>query len=143
MYFELLTELPLQDVDRLLGGHPKECKLALARTVISSYYEAAAADEAAARWQSEVGQGAMPAEIPIANVKRSDLTNGTLAAAQLLKITGLTPSTSDARRSIQQGGAYLGAEKTPIASFDQLVPVEDGLLVWVGKKRFCQIKLVE
>jgi tyrosyl-tRNA synthetase len=143
MYFELLTELPLDEVDRLSGGHPKECKLTLARNVISQYYGAAAGDDAASRWQNEVGQGALPAEIPVAEIRRSELVDGRMSAAQLLKITGLTPSTSDSRRAIQQGGAYLGPDKTPIGKFDQLIPIEDGLLVWVGKKRFCRIQIVE
>ena len=50
-------------------------------------------------------------------------------------------STSDARRSIDQGGAYMGADKTKIESFNQPIKVEDGLLLWVGKKRFCEVRV--
>ena len=44
MYFELLTDVPLPEVDRLLAGHPKEAKLTLARHVISGYHPAAHAE---------------------------------------------------------------------------------------------------
>ena len=63
---------------------------------------------------------------------RGQLQEGKLPAAQLLKLAGLVPSTSDARRAIDQGGAYLGPEKTPIAAHDQMIDVVDGLLLWVG-----------
>ena len=59
----------------------------------------------------------------------------------LLKTAGLCPSTSEARRAITQGGAYLGDDKTRIESYDQLITVDDGLLLWVGKKRFCRVEL--
>ncbi|WP_228030682.1 hypothetical protein [Gimesia benthica] len=86
----------------------------------------------------------MPSDIPIVQISKSDLNeDGTLAAANLLKVTGLCGSTSDARRSIQQGGAKMGADKDRIESHDQAIPVESGLLLWVGKKRFCQVDLVD
>ena len=81
--------------------------------------------------------------IPTATVPRATLVAGKLPAAQLLKLTGLCPSISDAWRSISQGGAYLGAEKTRIEKHDQQIAVEDGLLVWVGKKRFCRVEVAD
>jgi tyrosyl-tRNA synthetase len=64
-------------------------------------------------------------------------------AANLLKLAGLIPSTSEARRAIQQGGAYLGPDKVNIESVDQPITVTDGLLLGVGKKRFGQVRLVD
>lgn len=142
MYFELLTDLPLAEVDSLLAGHPKEAKITLAKTIITEYHDAAAAEEAAARWQREIGGGGLPSEIPVVEINRSDLgADGTLPAANLLKLTGLCQSTGEARRAIQQGGAKLGEEKIPIQSHDQIIPVTDGLLLWVGKKRFGRVKV--
>lgn len=48
MYFELLTEVPLEEVDRLLAGHLKEAKVTLAEAVIGQYHSAADGDAAAA-----------------------------------------------------------------------------------------------
>ena len=144
MFFELLTDFPLDEVKTILGGHPKEAKVKLAKTIITEYHDAAAADDAAERWQREIGSGGMPSDIPKVQISKSDLNeDGTLAAANLLKVTGLCGSTSDARRSIQQGGAKMGADKDRIESHDQAIPVESGLLLWVGKKRFCQVDLVD
>ncbi len=57
MYFELLTDLPLAEVDRLLAGHPKDAKLRLAKSVIDQYHPSGSGETAAARWQSEIGEG--------------------------------------------------------------------------------------
>jgi tyrosyl-tRNA synthetase len=143
MFFELLTDVPLDEVNRLLAGHPKEAKLTLAKTIIGEYHSPAAAEEAANRWEAEIGAGQLPAEIPVVRISRAELADGKIEAGRLLKLAGLVPSTSDARRSIAQGGAYLGTEKTRIERHDQPIAVEDGLLLWVGKKRYCRVEVGE
>lgn len=139
MYFELLTELPLDDVARLLAGHPKEAKVALTKSVIAEYHTPAAATEAADRWQREIGEKAIPDDIPTVTVPRSELVNGAVHAAKLLVLTGLCPTTSDARRAIAQGGAYLGESKERIASHDTPIALDPPPLVWVGKKRVARV----
>jgi tyrosyl-tRNA synthetase len=143
MYYELLTDIKIDEINSLLAGHPKEAKVALAKSIIGEYHDATSGDEAVARWQKEIGSGEKPAEIPTATISRSELTDGHLPAAVLLKLAGLAKSTSEARRAIEQGGAKLGEEKTRIESHDQQIPVETGLLLWIGKKRFCRVELVD
>jgi tyrosyl-tRNA synthetase len=142
MYFELLTEIPLNEVDDVLAGHPKDAKVLLAGTVISQYFSRADADEAASRWQTEIGGGGLPSEIPELPLDSSVLEDGQIPAFRLLTVLALCPSGSEARRLIAQGGAKLGPEKTAIASADTKISVVDGLLVWAGKKKFCRIKLI-
>ncbi len=143
MYFELLTDVSLTELDALLAGHPKTAKTTLAKAVIAQYHSAAAAEAAANRWQQEVGEGALPTEIPVVKLSRSKLTDGKLGAARLLVETGLTSSTGDARRMIAQGGAYLGEGKVRIEAHDQAISVVTGLLLFVGKKKFCRVELVD
>ncbi len=144
MYYELLTDIPMTEVDVILTGHPKEAKVTLAKHVIGEYHDDASANASAIRWQNEIGGSALPADIPVVELSRHEVgENGTIPAAILLKLTGLCPSTSDARRAIQQGGAKLGEDKSPIETHDQLIEVTDGLLLWVGKKRFCSLRIAE
>ena len=141
MFYELLTEVPLEEVTEILKGHPKEAKIRLAKTIIGEYHSAEEADEAASRWEREISSGEMPSDIPVVQVPKSELEDGKMQAARLLTMTKLCPSSSDARRTIQQGGAKFGEEKLKIDSHDQLLDVQTGLLLWVGKKRFCQVEL--
>ena len=141
MYFELLTDVPLNEIESLLVGHPKMAKQRLAKSVIEQYHSAAFADEAESRWQREIGEGAKPADIPTAAISNGDVVDGKVAAARLLNLVGLCSSTSDARRAIAQGGAYVGDDKQRIESHDQQIDIHAGLMLWVGKKRFCRVEL--
>ena len=143
MYFELLTDIPLAEIDALLAGHPKTAKTSLARAVIGQYHSSAEAEAAANRWQQEVGEGALPTDIPIAKLSRSKLTDGKTQAARLLVDTGLVVTTSDARRAIAQGGAYVGEGKTRLETHDQAITVENGLLLFVGKKKVCRVEVTD
>src|SRR5438132_1984360 len=60
MYLELLTNLPLEEVNTLLAGHPKEAKIALAKSVIGEYHTPTQAVEAADRWQREISEKEKP-----------------------------------------------------------------------------------
>ncbi len=142
MYFELLTSLPIPEVEQLLAGHPKAAKIALAKAIIGEYHTAEAASEAADRWQREISEGALPTDIPVVQVSAASLTNGKLPAAILLRQLGLCPSSTDARRQIDQGSAALTEARIKIEKHDQLIDVTDGLLVWVGKKKFCRIAVL-
>ena len=143
MYFELLTELPLDHVDGLLTGHLKEAKVTLAKTVITQYHSAADADAAAARWQSEIGGESLPTDIPEITLSRAAVQYGTLTALKLLTSLNLCTSNSEARRLIEGGGAKIGEDKITITSHDQAIQVTDGLLVWAGKKKYCRVRLVD
>jgi tyrosyl-tRNA synthetase len=141
MYFELLTEIPLDQINALLAGHPKEAKIALAKSVIGEYHGPSAADEAAAQWQREISDKERPADIAPVSIPTSELADGKIQAAKLIVLAGLCPTTSDARRAIAQGGAYIGENKERIEKHDTLISVNSGLLLWVGKKRIARLEL--
>ena len=142
-YFILLTDLEPAAIADHLAGHPKDAKVALAKQVIGFYHDDAAADEAAARWQREIGGGGLPADIPEITLDASLLENGKIGPVDLLGPKGLAlcASNGDARRLIQQGGGKLGEEKTPIADAREPIAIADGQLVWAGKKKFARVRL--
>lgn len=145
-YFELLTDVPLAEVDELLAGHPKDAKIRLAKTIITEYHDAAAADEAAARWQKEIGEGSLPSDIPQVQLSRSKLNgDGCVQAAQLLKELGLVPSTSVAMQRISGKAAFIlrGDDKQVLQDRAEWIPVQDGMIVRAGKKDWCQVLLVD
>lgn len=154
MYFELLTSISMEEIDKIMAGHPKEAKIRLARAVISGYHSEQAADEAAERWQREVGGGELPAEIPTVTLSlaalksqlpqcEADLSQSKLAANQLLKAMGLSPSTSEASRLIAQGGVsvYRDGQPVPVADAKTVLSLEDNMLVKAGKKKIARLSL--
>ncbi|QDT17829.1 tyrosine--tRNA ligase [Alienimonas californiensis] len=138
-YLTLLTDLSTDEIETLLAGHPKEAKVTLAKSVIGGYHSAAEADEAADRWQGEIGGGGLPADIPQRPLPAP--ADGLLPAVDLLTALELVNSKSEGRRLIQQGGMKLGEDKSPVLTHDEQVAVSDGLLVWAGKKKFCRVAL--
>ncbi|WP_437187650.1 tyrosine--tRNA ligase [Planctomicrobium sp. SH668] len=143
-YYELLTHLPMSEVDTLLAGHPKEAKVQLGRIIIDEYHGQGAGDEAAARWQKEIGEGNLPTEIPEVSLKRSLLNeNGAIQAAQLLKELGLVPSTSVAMQRIKGAAAFIliGEEKSILRDRAEWVTVVEGMIVRAGKKDWCRVSL--
>jgi tyrosyl-tRNA synthetase len=143
MYFELLTSKPLAEIEQLLAGHPKEAKVNMAKTIIREYHDADSASDAYDRWEREIGQGGLPDEIPTAAVSKTELTNGQIPLAILLKLTDLCKTTSDARRLIEQGGAAVGEDKTKLDPQTDKIEVTDGMLLWAGKKRYCRVQMVD
>ena len=145
MYFELLTDITLAEIDALLAGHPKTAKMSLGKTVIGQYHSAADADAAANRWQQEVGEGRVPQDIPDQYLHPSQLdAEGTMMAAELLKWTELCASTSESMRLITQGGAYLivDNERRLIQDRKERIKVVEDMVIGAGKKRICRVKFM-
>jgi tyrosyl-tRNA synthetase len=145
MYFELLTDLPLDEARELIDRDPKQAKLALGRAVISEYHGAQEAQAAADQWEREVGQGGVPTDVPEATLAKGELDDqGRISALGLLKALKLCVTTSEAIRLIDGGGAYLyhGSEKTRIESGKQMLDVASGMIVRAGKKKACRVRIV-
>jgi tyrosyl-tRNA synthetase len=145
MYFELLTDLPLDEAREQIARDPKQAKLALGRAVISEYHGAQEAQAAADQWEREVGQGGVPTDVPEATIAKSELDDeGRISALGLLKALKLCATTSEAIRLIDGGGAYLyhGSEKTRIESGKQMLSVASGMIVRAGKKKACRVRIV-
>ena len=156
MYFQLLTNVPMEEIASLLDGHPKQAKIRLAKLVIAEYHNDQLADEAADRWQREVGGGELPTEIPTVTLNLSklatqlpqcqnELAQSRLSAAQLMKVAGLSGSTSDAMRLIVQGGlsVYDGDQPTTISDSKAILELKSGMLVKVGKKKIVRLEIVQ
>ena len=144
MYFELLTDLPLDEAREQIARNPKQAKLALGRAVISQYHGAQEAQAAADQWEREVGQGGVPTDVPEATIAKSELDDqGRISALGLLKALKLCATTSEAIRLIDGGGAYLyhGSEKTRIESGKQMLSVASGMIVRAGKKKACRVRI--
>ena len=81
-------------------------------------------------------------DLPTTCVSREALTHG-VAAFELFFRTGLTKSGGEARRLINQGGAYINGET--VAAFDELVDtghLKNGeVILRAGKKRFHKVKM--
>jgi tyrosyl-tRNA synthetase len=143
-YFTLLTELPLEEVDRLLapGVNPRDAKEVLGKAIVGQYHGAEAAERAASEFRRRAA-GEDPDEIPDVPLDASKLdAEDRIPVFVLLRELGLETSGANARRVIEQGGMTIGPERRAITDPKALIVVTDGLIVRVGKRKIVRVKLV-
>ncbi len=140
-YFELLSFRPMQEINQFqhdvrAGANPRDIKFLLAEEIITRFHDAAAAESARQDFITRFAKGALPDEMPETTL---NLEQDTIGIAALLKQAGLTASTSESFRMIQQGAVRLDGEKVS----DRGLMLERGSVVvaQVGKRKFARITL--
>ncbi len=83
--------------------------------------------------------------MPTTLMKRSEFIEG-IPIFKLFEKSGLCTSGSEARRLIEQGGAYISSRK--VKKFDEVIKGEDfnpsgTILLRAGKKKFHRIKILD
>ncbi len=137
----MLTFLPMDEVRELASGEPgpalNEAKKRLAFELTALVHGNVAAKKAERDAEALFGNAAASAEgIPTLEVDTGRLAAG-IAAVDVLAELGLARTKSEARRLIEQGGAYVNGER--IRSLDRTLTsadLRDGqILLRTGKKK--------
>ncbi len=138
-YIELLSFEPAgvvrqwrQEVKQ--GRNPRDIKVMFAKEVVGRFHSKQDAETALADFEARFRRGVLPDNIP---EKILHAENGGLPIAQLLKQAGLTASTTEALRMIEQGGVRLNGEKVSDKTM-KLIRGETAV-VQVGKRKFARI----
>ncbi|OBZ16765.1 tyrosine--tRNA ligase [Bacillus sp. FJAT-26390] len=145
-YYELATDLSNEELAALKSGledgsvHPRDAKMQLAATFVRMYHGDEAAKAAENHFVTVFQQRALPDDIEEVTVWTGDLENGQIRIVKLLTELGLQPTSSEARRSVQQGAVRINEEKISDVNAD--VTLHDGDVLQVGKRKFVKIKLV-
>jgi tyrosyl-tRNA synthetase len=139
-YFELLSFRSLSEIDAFRreideGKNPRDIKFLLAEEIISRFHSASAAESAKQDFIARFSKGAIPDEMPEITL---EVEEG-IGIAAMLKAAGLTSSTSESFRMIQQGAVKIDGEKVS----DKGMKLERGSIVvaQVGKRKFARIAL--
>jgi tyrosyl-tRNA synthetase len=133
-YYTLCTEVPLDEVQQLLAGHPMEAKKRLAADIVTQYHGPEAAVSAREGFEKQFSQKEVPDDMPEVLWSGDESTS----IIELLK-TAFAVSGGEARRMVQQGAVAVDQEKIddPVAS----IKIQDGLLLRMGKRKWAKIKV--
>jgi tyrosyl-tRNA synthetase len=132
-YFTLLTDLPLAEVEKLLGAeiNPRDAKEVLGKAVVAQYHGVEAGEIAAETFRNRAK--GLEQEIGKGFVLRSQLDHDNkMSPGHLLKWLGLAESATKGATLVIQGAVKLGVEKTPIRDRNQKIEVVTGLIITVG-----------
>jgi tyrosyl-tRNA synthetase len=159
-FLALFTFLPMEEVENygdLKGAEIRKAKEILAfeaTKIVHGEGEALKARDASRALFISVSDSAVTQEsseakvddsIPTKVVERKEFIKG-IPIFKLFEVTGLCSSGSEARRLIEQGGAYLDRKR--IDRFDYLVTLaefseKNEILLRAGKKKFHRIKILD
>jgi len=140
-YIELLSFEPIsvvrqwqQDVGH--GRNPRDIKVMFAQEIVSRFYSRREAETALADFEARFMRGGLPDDML---EKILYTSNEGLPITQLLKQAGLTASTTEALRMIEQGGVKLNGEKVS----DKTIKLGRGetAVVQVGKRKFARVTI--
>jgi tyrosyl-tRNA synthetase len=140
-YIELLSFEPLASIGKWkseveAGANPRDVKVRFASEIVARFHGPEAARKALEDFEQRFREGALPEDMPEVTVKAPE---GAILIAHLLKQAGLTPSTSEAQRMVEQGGVRLDGERVA----DKGLKIQSGrtVVAQVGKRKFARIKV--
>jgi tyrosyl-tRNA synthetase len=141
-YFELLSFRPMSEVEQFqrdvaAGANPRDIKFLLAEEIITRFHDAGAAAAAKQDFITRFTRGALPDDMPEVALT---LEQSTIGIAALLKQSGLTASTSESFRMIDQGAVKLDGEKVSDRGLD--LARGSVVVAQVGKRKFSRITLI-
>jgi tyrosyl-tRNA synthetase len=134
-YTELLSFRSNTEIEALRDD-PMAAKKALAHELVARFHGSIAGDEALAAFTRRFSEHRLPDEIP---EKTATAPVEGLPLPNALKEAGLVPTTSQARRDLQQGAVRVDGEK--ITSVDHVLPVGGPYLLQKGKLGICKLTL--
>ena len=140
-YLELLSFTSMAEIVQWkkaceAGSNPREVKVRLGQEIVQRFHGATAARQALENFEARFKQGLIPEDLPVQVLA---VPESGYPIAALLKDLGLTASTSESNRMIQQGGVKLDGERVS----DQKLLVQAGgtHIAQVGKRKIAKVRL--
>jgi tyrosyl-tRNA synthetase len=118
------------------GANPRDIKVGFAQEIVERFHGVAAATAALEDFETRFRSGGVPDDLPDVTVAAPD---GALGIASVLRHAGLTASTSEALRMVEQGGVKLDGAKVS----DKALQLARGqsVVLQVGKRKFARVTI--
>lgn len=141
-YYELLSfrsSVEIATFKREVGAgrNPRDIKVLFAQEIVARFHCQKDAEDALSDFEARFQRGAIPEDIPELTVKAS--ATG-ISIAALLKNSGLTPSSSEANRMIEQGGVRADGDK--VEDKGLILKAGTTVVLQVGKRKYARVTLV-
>jgi tyrosyl-tRNA synthetase len=121
------------------GGSPRDAKRGLARELVARFHDAGAAHAAEAAFDRVHIHREIPQDVPVVHWDGQ----GPEVHLPALLAHAFLISSSEARRTLAQGGVRLDGEAVEDGSLDVPRAAVDGKVLQLGRRRFARVKLDE
>ncbi len=134
-YFTMATNTLWMHMEEIKKSYdnPRDQKLILAHAIVEQYHGAEAAKLAQEHFVSQFSKKEIPTDIPTIKVKP-----GEYKLSDLVALTKMASSKSEARRLIEQGGVKINQK--PVKDEVIFLSTKNDLVLQVGKRKFVRIK---
>lgn len=139
-YFELATDLKKEEIGELKKSFkegkisPRDLKAKLAYEIVKIYHGQKAAKKAQDEFEKVFKKKELPLEIPVVSIEKKPIN-----ILDLLVLTKLAPSKSEAKRLVEQGALDIDNER--ITDWKKMITPQDGMVLKLGKRKFLKIKI--
>ena len=118
------------------GANPRDVKVRFAQEIVERFHGPAAARRALEDFEERFRHGGVPQDLPeqVIEVPAEGVVIG-----QVLKSSGVCPSTSDALRMIEQGGVRVNGAR--VSDKNLRLPPGSTYVLQVGKRKFAKVTL--
>jgi tyrosyl-tRNA synthetase len=139
-YFELATDMALEEINSTLNEHPRQAKIVLGKAIVSRYYDDEMARKVAEEFDRVFKEHKIPDNIPQIKLPSNESRNHKIWIVKLLVEYGFASTNGEARRLISQGGVSIDNKKYTDPA--QEISLQDGMILKVGKRRFAKIVII-
>ena len=130
-YFELATDLPTNEIDKIMSGDIREAHLEFAKELLKMYDDVNEFESIKERYMN-IAKGEIPE-----NIEEIKIEDKELNICDLLVKIGFANSKSEAKRMILGNGVKVDGKV--ITDINKVIEIENGRVIQFGKNRFKEI----
>jgi len=131
-YFISCTRVPLDEIESITQGHPKEAKMNLAHEIVSIFHSDKDADSAEESFVNIFAKGELPSAIPEVTLKRGASIHEALSS--------IVSSKLEVRRLVE-GGAIEDSKGNRVTDIN--TKITNNTVFKVGKRRFIKVIILQ
>lgn len=138
-YFELVSSRDSSEIESLRrqasdGRNPRDIKFELAQELVERFHSPKAAAEARGSFVARFQKGDLPQDLEITEVP---IDGRDIPLANLMKMAGLTESTSDSHRLVKDGAVRIDGERANDSRLAMAIGTD--CVIQVGKRRIARV----
>ena len=130
-YFELATDLPTDEINKIMSGDIREAHLQFAKELLKMYDDVNEFESIKERYMN-IAKGEIPENIEEIKMEEKELN-----ICELLVKTGFANSKSEAKRMILGNGIKVDGKV--VTDINKAIVIANGIVIQFGKNRFKRI----